>query len=91
MSYVDLDIRVCFVQALQSFRRCDNGHKFDLLSAMLLDEIHGSHGRAAGGQHRVGDNDGSLVDRSWELAVVFVWFVGLLDRKSTRLNSSHRT
>ena len=78
MSDINLDIRVCFVQAFQSFRGRDDGHELDVLSAVLLNEINCGYCGAAGGQHRVGDNDSTQFDRGWQLAVVFVRLMGCL-------------
>ena len=78
MSHVDLDVRVGSVQPLQAFRRGDDGHEFDLFAAVLLDEVDGSHGGSAGGQHGVGDDDGPLIDGIRQLAVVLVGLMGHL-------------
>ena len=32
MSNINLNVRMCFLQFLKTFRCCDDGHKFDLLS-----------------------------------------------------------
>ena len=78
VSDINLDIRMILAKSLQSFRSSNDTHEFYVLTAMLLDEINCFRAGTAGCKHRIQDNDGSLVDRSWELAVVFVWFVGLL-------------
>ena len=77
MAHIDLNVRMLFVQTLYAFRSCDHAHELDLLAAMLLDELDGVNGGTAGGQHRVGDHDGSELDGRGELAVVFHRLVGL--------------
>ena len=76
MSHVDLNVRMGLAETLQPFGSCDDGHEFDLLSAVFLDEIDGGHGRTAGGQHGIGDHDGSQFNGIRQLAVVLVGFVG---------------
>lgn len=41
MSYIDLDVGVIPVQPVQTFRCGDDGHKFDVFAAVLLDHGDG--------------------------------------------------
>lgn len=75
MSTVDRNIRMTFMEMFDTFRSCDNAHEFDVFSAVLFNKIHGSDSGTACGQHRVQNENGSLVDRSRKFAEVFMRFV----------------
>ena len=49
-----------------------------MLSAVLLDEINSCNCGTAGSEHRVCDNDGSLLDRIRKLAEILMRLMGLL-------------
>ena len=69
---------MCLVESLYTFRGSDDAHKFDMLSAVLLDEINSCNCGTAGSEHRVCDNDGSLLDRIRKLAEILMRLMGLL-------------
>ena len=72
MSHIDLNVRMGLMKPLQAFRRCDDSHEFDLFSAVLFDKVYGRDCRSPGGQHGIRDNDGTLLDGAWKLAVILV-------------------
>ena len=78
MAHIDLDIRMGLSETLQAFRSRNDAHEFNMLSAMLLDEIYGSNCRTTGCEHRVKSYDQSLVDGIREFAVIFMWLVGYM-------------
>ena len=67
---IDIDIGVCLVQGLNAFRSSDQADELDPLCAVLLDLADGVDGAAAGGQHRVQDQDVALGDILGQLAEV---------------------
>ena len=78
MSDIDLYIRMCLVESLYTFRSSDDAHKFDVFSAVLLDEINSCNCGTASREHRICDNDGSLLDRVRKLAEILMGLVSLL-------------
>ena len=67
---VDLHIRVGLLQGGETLRRGDDAHELDVLHAAGLELADGIDGGAAGGQHRVEDDDLTAGDVVRELAVV---------------------
>ena len=65
-------------QTFDAFRSSDDGHKFDLLSTVLFNEVYSSDRRSAGCQHRICNNDQTLGNRARQLAVILVRFMGFL-------------
>ena len=78
MADIDLHVRMCLMKLLYSFRSGDDAHKFDVFSAVLLDKVDSRNCRTAGCEHRICDNDGSLLDRVREFAEIFVGLMCLL-------------
>ena len=72
MAHIDLDIRMGLSETLQAFRSRNDAHEFNMLSAMLLDEVNGCHSRAAGGQHGICYYNGTLLDGIRQLTEIFV-------------------
>ena len=75
MSTVDLYIRMSFVKAFQSFRCCNDAHKFDIFSTLFLNEIDRCFCGTAGCKHRVNNHCDTLINGFRKFTVVFVWFV----------------
>ena len=75
MTDIDLDIRMCFVKAFQSFRSCYDTHEFDVFSALFFHKVNGCFCRASGCKHWVYDNCNSFINGFRKLAVVFVRFM----------------
>ena len=73
---IKLNVRVSLLQPFYPFGSSDDGHKFNVASAVLLDKIHGSYGRASSGKHGVCDYNGPQFNGGRQLAVVFVGLMG---------------
>ena len=78
MTYIDLNIRMLFVQSLQSLRGSNNAHKLDVLATMFLDLIDRIHCRTTCCQHRVTDHNSTLLDRIRQFAIIFLWLMCFL-------------
>ena len=76
MANIDLYVWMCLVKPFKTFWSSDDAHEFDILAAMLFDEIYGSYSGTAGCQHWVSDNNETLVDGAWQFAVIFMRLVG---------------
>ena len=74
------------VYTLYAFRCCDDGHEFDVLSAVLLDEVKSCDSRSASSKHRIGNNNQSFLDWIRKFEVVTVWLVSLLLPISSNLS-----
>ena len=66
---------MCFVKAFQSFRCCNDAHKFDIFSTLFLNEIDRCFCGTAGCKHRVNNHCDTLINGFRKFTVVFVWFV----------------
>ena len=51
MTYINLHIRMRLAQTLKTLGSGDNGHEFDLSSAVLLDKVHRGDSGASCSQH----------------------------------------
>ena len=76
-STVNLYVRMCFGQCVQTFWSCDDAHEFDVGSTAFLEHLDGSDSRTAGCQHWIENDDLALVDVGRKFAVVFDRLQGL--------------
>lgn len=67
-----------FLHLGNAFGGADEAHQPDVFAAALLEHREGVAGAAAGGEHRVGDDDRALLDVFRKLAVIDDRFVRLL-------------
>ena len=88
---IDINIRMLLLHQLDSFRSSNQTHQSDVLASLLLDKVNSIAGASTGCEHRVSQDDQSLVDALRELAVIWYRFVGLLiSVESDETNSCNR-
>ena len=75
--HVDVHVGVVAADNGDALGGGDDVHQGDVPAAVLLDEVDGRGGGAAGGQHGVHDDNGAFGDVVGHLAVVFDGLVGV--------------
>ena len=78
MSYIDLNIRMCFLKSLYAFRCCNDAQELNIFSTMLFDKIYRCNGRTTCRKHRIGHYNQSFFDRIRQFAVILMWFMCFL-------------
>ena len=74
---VDVHVGVGHPDSLDTLGGADQAHQADVGATALLEHAQGVAGAAAGGEHRVSDDDETLLDVLGELAVINHRLVGL--------------
>ena len=72
---------------LDALRCSDDAHELDVLAAVILDGIDGINGASARSEHRINDNDQSLIDGIRKLAIIIMRLVG--NRISVKADMSY--
>ena len=69
---IDLDVGMCFRELVDALGCCDDAHELDVRSAVLLDGIDRINSASARSEHRIYNNDESLIDGIRELAIIIM-------------------